>query len=84
LPRQRAPCHGAPRPRRIGQIRTNTRADFDLRTQEFRADLARKQRLAVRQHFGWRIVDDVARRPVNQEIFLLDTERELRLGDRGV
>jgi hypothetical protein len=55
---------------------------LDLRAQKFRTDLPRQQRLAIGQHLGRRILDDIARRPIDQEIFLLDAKSKFRLGRR--
>ncbi len=44
-----------------------------------RAHLRAEQCLAFGQHPGRRIADDVARRPIDEEIFLLDAEGEFRL-----
>src|ERR1700752_432766 len=54
--------------------------DFDLRAQKLWADLPGERRLALLQHLGRRIADDVARRAVDEEILLLDAESELGLG----
>ena len=65
---------------RFGEAGAHAGADLDLRTQKFGADLARQQRLTIGQHFGWRIVDDIARRAVDEKILLLDAEGEFRFG----
>jgi hypothetical protein len=53
---------------------------LDLRAQKFRTDLPRQQRLAIGQHRRRRVVDDIARRPVDKEIFFLDAKSKFRFG----
>jgi hypothetical protein len=67
---------------RLGEARAHAGPDLDLRAQEFGADLARQQRLAIGQHRRRRIVDDIARRPVDKEVLLFDAEGEFRFGWR--
>ena len=64
---------------RLAEARADPCPDLDLRAQEFRAHLPREQRLAFSQHLGRRIADDIARRPVDEEIFFFDAEGEFRL-----
>jgi len=52
--------------------------DLDLRAQKLGAHLGAKQGLAFGQHAIGRIADDVARRLVDEEVFLLDPESEFR------
>src|SRR5438128_2513460 len=49
-------------------------SNLDLRAQKFRADLAAEQCLAFGQHAIGRVADHIARRPIDEEIFLLDAE----------
>ena len=51
-------------------------ADLDLRAQEFGADLAAQRLLAFGEQRGRRLLREVARVLVDEEIFLLDAERE--------
>src|SRR6516164_2967827 len=59
---------------------TNPCSDLDLGTQKLRAHLPGEQGLALLQHFGRRIPDDITRCAVDEKIFLLDAESEFRLG----
>ena len=74
----------APQPPQLGPRLVESRADpgpdLDLRAQKFGADLGAKQRLEFGQHAIGRVADDIARRPIDEEIFLLDAEREFRFG----
>src|SRR6516165_4751786 len=65
---------------RVLQVRADPRLDLDLRAQKFRAHLPREQCLAFRQHCLRRVADDIARRAIDEEIFLLDAEGEFWLG----
>src|ERR1700741_862598 len=58
---------------------TNPCSDLDLGTQKLWAHLPGEQSLALLQHFGRGIADDIARRAINEKIFLLDTKGEFRL-----
>ena len=58
----------------------NPGSDLDLRAQKLWAHLSGEQRLALLQHLRRRIADDIARGAVDEEIFLLDAEREFGLG----
>ena len=51
-------------------------ADLDLRAQEFGTDLAAQRLLAFGEQRGRRLLREVARVLVDEEIFLLDAERE--------
>ena len=76
-------CDRAAQPPQIGprlvEARADPRPDLDLRAQELGAHLRAEQRLAFGQHAVGRVADDVARRPVDEKIFLLDAEGEFGL-----
>ena len=65
---------------RLGEAGAHAGADLDLRAQKFGANLAGQQGLAIGQHLGWRIVDDIACRAVDEKVLLLDANGEFRLG----
>jgi len=56
----------------------HTRSDLDLRTQELGAHLAFDQGRTFRHHLGGRVDDDIARIAVDQQVFLLDADGEVR------
>ena len=64
---------------RLVEARANPRPDLDLRAQKFGAHLRAEPRLAFGQHAVGRIADDVARRPVDEKILLLDAQSEFRV-----
>src|SRR5260370_25464187 len=78
---RRAPV---PQPPQLGPRFVETCADpspdLDLRAQKFGAHLGAQQPLELGQHAIGRVADDVARRPIDEEIFLLDAERKFRFG----
>src|SRR5580693_4781451 len=75
----------APQPPQLGarfvEICADPCPDLNLRAQKFRADLRAQQRLELGQHPIGRVADDIARRPIDEEIFLLDAERKFRFGN---
>src|SRR5271169_6686374 len=79
---RRHPGDGRPQPSQIdaglAEARTNPCSDLDLRSQKFRAYLPCEQYLALLQHFRRGIADDIARRAVDEKIFLLDSKSEFR------
>ncbi len=72
----------APQPPQLGprlfETCTDPGPDLDLRAQKFRADLGAQQRLEFGQHAIGRVADDIARRPIDEEILLLDAEGKFR------
>jgi hypothetical protein len=54
----------------------HTRADLDLRAQEFRAHLSAQSLLAFGEQLGRRFLGEVARVLIDEEIFLLDADGE--------
>src|SRR6185437_9733630 len=62
----------------------DTRADLDLRAQEFGADLAAQSLLALSEQFRRLLVRKVAAVLVDEEIFLLDADGEARFLDGHV
>ncbi len=66
--RQLGPC--------FGDIATDGRSDLDLRTQELGNDLTLAARLAFLDHRLGRVVREVHRLGIDEEIFLFDPHRE--------
>src|SRR5262249_8499048 len=75
---RRRPGNCPPQPSEIGagltEALTNPRSDLNLRAQKLWTYLPGEQGLALLQHFRRRIADDIARRAVDEKVFLLDTE----------
>src|SRR5690606_29647990 len=74
----RAAQHGQ-RLAHLGEVAADARADLDLRAHELGFDLlAVDPCLALLQHRGRHLVDQISRRAIDEEVLLLDTERERR------
>src|SRR5260370_3654320 len=73
-----------PQPPQLGSRFVETCADpgpdLDLRAQKFRAHLGAQQRLELGQHAIGRVAHDVPRRPIDEDTFLLESERKFRFG----
>ena len=65
---------------RLGKAPAHPRPHLDLRAQKLRPDLPGEQPLALGQHRRRRVVHDIAGRPIDEEILLLDPKGEFRLG----